>query len=192
MTDGTSAKIVRFPVNRAGSGSVYCAPLKLHFPPLFRVVQTFSPAELRLHGAAGAEMSERFVHYTLSEEDNYVGTIVRQPVNRIMEADQNSIVIRHHANVEQAMSYINGVADSSDDQTVEPICQTKEGVFTAVRRPTKPGWPGPMVIYAAIHGSDNIAGYNVWQLARDFTGDAISRSTQRIVDVNIPLDHATR
>jgi hypothetical protein len=111
MPDGPSAKIVRFPVNRARPGSVYCPPLKLYFPPLFQVVQTFSPAELRLHGEASEGMPDRYVHYTLSEEDNYVGTIVRTPVNRIIEADQDSIVIRHHTNVEQAMSYLDGVAD---------------------------------------------------------------------------------
>lgn len=173
MAETPSGKILRFPVNRVNAGSVYCPPLKLYFPPLYRVVQTVTLEELRRDGIAEEGLAGRHIHYTLSEEDNYFGTISRTVVPRITEADQASIIIRHHPNLEQAMSYLDGAADASGEEIADPICRTKEGHFTAVRATTKSTWPGPMVIYVAIHGAENIGGFDIWQVAVGPDGQAV-------------------
>jgi hypothetical protein len=164
MSEDEYGKVLRFPVKRAVAGRVYCPPLNIHFPQLFRTVQTVTQADLDALGRTDAAPIERFIDYTLHEDAEYFGTVEREAVRCITEADQESIVVRHHRDMKEAVAYLNAVADLQGGAAINPICYTKEGLFTLAHRSTESAWPGPMVIYLATYPADNPVGSDEWYI----------------------------
>jgi hypothetical protein len=164
MSEDDLGQVVRFPVKRAVAGRVYCPPLNIYFPQLFRVVQTVTQADLDALGLTDEQPLENFIHYTLHEDEEYFGTVAREAVRSITETGQESVIIRHHRDLNEAVSYLDAVTDLRGGEDVSPICRTRDGIFTLARRPTPSSWPGPMVIYLATHPADNRFGSEVWHI----------------------------
>jgi hypothetical protein len=168
----TDDKVLRFPVHRARSGGVFCPPLKIMFPTLYRVSQTVTKEQLSAFGVGDQEPVSDYLHYTLSDDDSkFAGTIERTAIRGISATDSVSVVIRHHNSPEMAVSYLEGIGDVLGDHDIEPIYRTEDGTFTMVKRPTSRSWKSPLVIYIAIHPADNIFGSDVWQVATSPDGE---------------------
>jgi hypothetical protein len=165
MSEGQSGNVVRFPIKAAVAGRVYCPPLNIHFPQLFRILQPVTRADLEALGETEVEPVENFIDYTLDQDHRYYGKVECEAVRNLAEADRESIVVRHHRSFEEAMSYLDAVSDLFGLEDAHPIFKTKEGLFTLARRQTDKAWPGPMVIYVAVHPADNLVGSEVWQVA---------------------------
>jgi hypothetical protein len=165
MPDTDNNNILRFPLKPARVGRVHCPPLNIHFPQLYRLVQKVSRAQLVALGMPCEEPIAEFIDYTITSDGDYTGTVRHQPVQSITDANMESIVIRHHGSMEEASAYLVAVLDILGTDRGDVICKTDEGVFTLARRATESSWPGPMVVYAATHASDNPAGFAEWQLA---------------------------
>ncbi len=164
MSENDLGQVVRFPVKRAVAGRVYCPPLNIYFPQLFRIVQTVTRADLDALGVTDEQPIENFIHYTLHDDAEYIGTVEREAVRSIAEAGQESVVVRHHRGVDEAVSYLDAVSDIRGGEDTSPICRTKDGLFTLARRPTPSVWPGPMVVYLATHPANNRFGCEVWHI----------------------------
>jgi hypothetical protein len=165
MTSEMIDKVSRFPLKQAEIGGIYCEPLKIHFPSLIRIVQTATRAQLDAEGFTDIEPTDHFVEYTIDPLQEYFGTVERETVRAITDTKQGSIVIRHHYNLKEAVSYLDAVGDLCGLEAIVPIYRIADGLFTMVRRPTDPSWPGPMVIHVAAYAANNRAGLsNVWQM----------------------------
>ncbi len=68
MAENDFGKSLHFPVNRVGTGSVYCPPLKIHFPKLYRDVQTITRKQLIAMGLPNEQPTDHCVHYTIDEK----------------------------------------------------------------------------------------------------------------------------
>jgi hypothetical protein len=158
--------IYRFEVGRARKGGVYCEPLNINFPAVFRVVQSLSREQLDEIGAPDTEPFERYVHYTMRDEHErrIPGTVEAGTMRGIPDADAPSLVIRWHPSEEHASGYLAAASDIDDDKTSE-ISRTTEGLFTLVKRPTNSEWPSPLIIYLAEVPANYIVGTDYWYLA---------------------------
>jgi hypothetical protein len=108
------AKIHRFEIGRARRGGVYCPPLDLNFPVLYRVVQSVSRQQLDEVGLIDEQPVESYVHYTIDEHQRFLGSIERTVARGISDAAAPSLVMRWHPNEEQAASYLDALLDISD------------------------------------------------------------------------------
>lgn len=96
-TDGDGDNVLRFSINRTRPGGIYCPPRGIYFPVLYRVVQTVTQAQIDAVGLTKFEPINDYVHYNISEDTEYFGTITREVVRGIAHGDRDSIVIRHIA-----------------------------------------------------------------------------------------------
>lgn len=144
------AKVHRFEIGRARRGGVYCPPLDLNFPVLYRVVQNVSRQQLDEVGLTDDEPVESYVHYTINENQRFLGSIERTVARGIFDAGAPSLVIRIHPNEEIAAGYLKALDDIGDiDDWNGELCRSEDGLFTLTERPTHRDWPGPLVIYFA-------------------------------------------
>src|SRR5262245_52531859 len=79
-------KIHRFEIDRARWGGVYCPPLDLNFPALYRVVQNVSRQQLDEAGLTDEEPVESYVHYTIDEHQQFLDSIERSVARGITDA----------------------------------------------------------------------------------------------------------
>jgi hypothetical protein len=133
---------------------VFCPPLNLRFPTVFRIVQSVTRQQLDEYGLHDLEPIQDCNHYTLAEPDldldagRYPGTIVRTRLQSLDPAiDRVSLVIRRHLSRATSDGYRAGLDDYSVD--FGEIIRRTEGIFTLITRPTKPAWPGPLLIHSA-------------------------------------------
>jgi hypothetical protein len=132
--------ILKFEVGRARRGGVYCSPLDVTFPALFRVVQSLSREQLDEHGLTDMEPINRYIHHTMRDEDErrIPGTIESKAIIGVPDSGEPSLVLRWHPNEEYAAAYLDAVADLSDDESNGEICRTNDGLFTRAKRSTNP------------------------------------------------------
>jgi hypothetical protein len=168
-----TAKIIRLP--RGRSGGIFCPPLKLRFPIIYRVVQSATRKQLKAEGLA--DMMKPFrdcCYYTLTDASEHAavfpGTIEATELRTLDPAiDRVSVVIHYHRSFDTAWAYHRGLWDYGADFRdfgLEPTCQTEEGIFTLITRPTNPSWPGPLIIYCVDRvPADNRFGENSWEAA---------------------------
>ena len=175
-TDGDGDNVLRFSIKRTRPGGIYCPPRGIYFPVLYRVVQTVTQAQIDAVGLTKFEPINDYVHYNISEDTEYFGTITREVVRGIAHGDRDSIVIRHHRNHNEASAYLVGAIDASSDKASDSIYQTEAGIFTMIQRPTAPYWPSPMVIYVADHPADNAIGGTTWEVAT--TPDGVTKRSE--------------
>jgi hypothetical protein len=45
-----------------------------------------------------------------------------------------------------SQAYLRALYDFGADAGDDAICKNKEGIFTLITRPTKPSWPGRLII----------------------------------------------
>ena len=183
------ARIYPFVIRGARRGGIYCQPLDITFPALFRVVQTLSREQLDEQGLSDMEPIDGYVHYTISDEEQQriPGTIECTTIRGIPDPDALTLVVRWHANEEHASGYLDAVGDLSDDETNGEICRSNDGIFTLAKRSTNPDWPGPLVIYLAVHPANNLSGSEIWYLALAPDGNPF-----RLDDYEVPGSGSVR
>jgi hypothetical protein len=146
---------------------VVCGPLNLRFPTVYRIVESATREQLDYYRVYDQEPYTGLNHYSLySLVDNrgYFGTIERTAISTLDPAmDTVSLVIRYHRSRETARCYLHCIEDFGVDDLDNSEHQTEEGVFTLIKRPTQPNWPGPLIIYCADDmRADKGADWIVW------------------------------
>jgi Domain of unknown function (DUF4279) len=176
-------KIHRFEIGRARRGGVYCPPLDLNFPVLHRVVQNVSQEQLDEIGLTDEQPVESYVHYTIGEDQRFLGSTEWTVARGIIDSAAPSLVIRWHQNEELAASYLSAIADISDPDWNGELCRSEDGLFTLAERPTHRDWPGPLVIYLADYptGRPNPFETDIWYIAFRANG-----ALQRLPDYEVP------
>jgi hypothetical protein len=165
----------------AGLGAVFCQPLNLRFPTVYRIVQSMTREQLDKHGLHDEEPFKDCNYYTLTGPDNdaarFPGTIDRTRLRNLDPAiDCVSLVIHLHRSRAEASAYLMALFDYGVEHGSEPICRTEQGIFTLISRPTKSSWPGPLIIYCAdTVPADNIIGKDSWEVAVAPDGTLIER-----------------
>jgi hypothetical protein len=147
-----SSKIVRLSITSGQFGTVYCPELNLRFPTVYRIVQSMTREQLDESGLPDEKPFAGMNHYELTEECRicYGGTSQRTAIRTLdPRIDSVSLVIRCHASREAALAYLVAVEDYSGDDydMANRWYSTEDGIFTLIIRPTKPSWPGPLIIY---------------------------------------------
>ncbi|MBY0511804.1 MAG: hypothetical protein K2P94_16825 [Rhodospirillaceae bacterium] len=141
-------EVIRFPLQHARERGLMCPPLKIHFPALYRTVQTVTQADLDALKAPGPPLNG-FVDYAINPNLSYFGHVERQRTTHVIDPRFDSLVLRHHAQSELAIAYLTALSDVATEEIDNPVIGTDSGTFTLVRRPTRKTWPGPLVIYKA-------------------------------------------
>jgi hypothetical protein len=175
-----TSKVVRSPIGPRDIWAVFCPPLNLRFPTVYRIVQSMTREQL---DDRGVHDEEPFVynHYTLDEEDDdarrYPGTIERRTIRSLDPAiDRVSLVIRYQRIPDEALGYWQGLYDYGVGCGTDAIFPTEEGTFTLITRPTKPSWPGHLIIYCVDKvPTDDLIGEDSWVLAVAPDGSLIER-----------------
>jgi hypothetical protein len=123
---------------------------RLNFPTLYRVVQNVSREQLDEVGLTDDEPVEAFIHYTINNDQRFLGSTERAVARGIIDAAAPSLVIRWQPGEERAHGYLDALGDASEvDDWNGELCRTEDGLFTLAERSTHPDWPGPLVIYLA-------------------------------------------
>lgn len=140
---------------RADHGRVWCPPLRLYFPRIFRVsLKTAKWA--RQKNAPHAQQ----IAYTLdpSAMRRIPGCIVDE-IDHLNHDASHSLILRHHWSRSLASSYLDGVEDVMDACDSVGVFEVEDSVFTLTERSTRADWPAPMIIYVAeIYDAQNEIG----------------------------------
>lgn len=140
---------------RVERGSIWCPPLRLYFPRIFRISQK---AASRVHKAGAPE--RLLIGYTLdpSAIEAIPGCVVDE-IDHLDRYAPHSLIVRHHWSKSLASSYLEGVEDMADTHDNAGIFEVDEAVFTLAKRSTRAEWSSPMIIYVAeIYDSQNEVG----------------------------------
>jgi hypothetical protein len=88
-----TGKIIKFPIGQRRQlqqgrpGEVFCPPLDIRFPIVYRIVQSMSREDLDEFGLHGEEPFAGYHHYTLAAEEEkgetYPGTVERSVVRML-------------------------------------------------------------------------------------------------------------
>jgi hypothetical protein len=139
-------------VDNPAPGVVFCEPLGVYFPTLYRGWQKLTTKSIEEFGVADGPFEGPV--FTTSTSDVFVDCTPLEPIVGIPDQDVDSIVIRWHRGPNRAAAYLEAVLDLGFPTTqVDPVCRTPEGIFTVTRVPTKKEWVGPLVIYVASYPS---------------------------------------
>lgn len=102
-------------------------------------------------GAPGVQGEPGPVFYTLSKnDDGGYCNVTHEPIRGFSEEDSGWLFHRHHPNRDNVEGYLDALMDLHQE-TIEDgdrsIFQTKEGLFSLVRRPAVAGRPDRLVVY---------------------------------------------
>ena len=163
---------VRLRKRKIERGRVWCPPLRLYFPRIFRI----SRKTAKRARDAGAP-ALRHISYTL---DPSVTTPIRSfivdEIDRLDRDAPHSLIVRHHWSRSLASSYLEGVEDIADAHNNAGIFEVDDAVFTLAERPTCADWPAPMIIYVAeIYASPNAIDADHFEVVVGPDGRAASR-----------------
>lgn len=184
IVERAMSKIHQFEIGRVRPGGVYCPPLDLNFPILYRVIQNVSRQQLDEVGLTDDEPVESYVHYTIDEHQRFLGSIERTVARGIVETGAPSLVMRWQPNEEIAAGYLKALDDISDiDDWTGELCRSEDGLFTLTERPTHRDWPGPLIIYFADYPTGRPRPFetDIWYVA--FRPDG---ALQRLPDYEVP------
>jgi len=151
---------------RAKRGKVYCAPLKLYFPQIFKVVRRSEGRVVQLRtksikprGAAATS------HYVLSNTlPAGEGVVSAVPVEALSPSEERSLIVHHFWSREHAMFYAQAAEDHLRDQPANAVYESHDGIFTITNCLTHPSWPGPTIFYIADSFEDDAGtGLGYWE-----------------------------
>jgi hypothetical protein len=157
-------QVLKFPTRVARRGNVWCEPLKVYFPQLFRLVRK----RVSLSSAGPSfKHNETVVACDFSLfnlKDDVAGIAKAIPVSHLSPADDRSLVIRHHWSESLANAYLLGVEDTDSNQPRGGIYETEGEIFTIAKCRTRKSWSGPMIFYLAdLFEDDSEIGVQIWE-----------------------------
>jgi hypothetical protein len=166
-----NGQVVNFP-SAARPGEVWCEPLKIYFPQIYRLVRrqaslsSMAPSFRHPQTVFACDFS--FFNLT----DNATGVPKDVPLRHLSPSDNRSLIIRHHWSELLANAYLRGVEDMNPDQPCGGICKTEQAVFTIVKCRTRKSWPGPMIFYLAdVFEDDSDIGVQIWEMSIGVDGE---------------------
>ncbi|MGJ0620444.1 MAG: hypothetical protein ACR65Z_06985 [Methylocystis sp.] len=140
-------EIVRFPRKQAQHGNVWCEPLGMYFPKIFRLSETASN---------NAEAAATHFYTLDPRPSTSLAGYSAQEIQQLDPHESHSLILRHHWSETAANSYLEGVDDFGEGNESPVILVRDDAVFTLTDRVTRRSWPGPMIIYVAdIYDSQN-------------------------------------
>jgi hypothetical protein len=152
--------VVTCPLGSAEAGNIWCPPLELYFPQVFRLSRRVA----RSGGAAAVT----HIGYTLDRAaSRAVAGSETHAIDHLSAEETHSLIVRHHWSDSLASAYLEAVEDLADTaETLEALeiagavfTLADGSVFTLAERPTRGDWPGPMIIYVAeIYDAPNAVG----------------------------------
>ena len=157
--------------SRLGQQPACCADLGLNFPPIFKVIETITFEHVLRLRTEGLEENFRvavgvFTHYTLNfDPENYTGDVEAKVITSLEDTAANSLLVRWYKTVEEAIAYLEGVADARGSSP-HFILRTAYGAFTLVDIATNDMWSGPMIFYTARYPhADSLYGTKHFELS---------------------------
>jgi hypothetical protein len=113
--------VIPFPDANRSPGDVFCEPMGIFFPRLYRL-----------------DLPDRHL-YTLSPAATPCphGTKISR-AHSLFSGDRFSIVVRRHGSMNAADAYLGALRDMEIAGRSDVVSQTDQGCFTLVQRPTKP------------------------------------------------------
>ena len=153
-------------------GRIWCAPLRLYFPRIFRITRK-AVKRAREDNAPAPQRTA----YTL---DPTAMTAIRgYAFDEIDHLDRNashSLILRHHWSRSLASSYLEGVEDAMDACNSTGLFEVDDAVFTLTERPTRADWPASMIIYVAeIYAAQNAIDAEHFEVVVGPDGRAVPR-----------------
>ncbi|MGC1862501.1 MAG: hypothetical protein WA733_15650 [Methylocystis sp.] len=163
---------MKFPTRVARRGDVWCEPLKIYFPQVYRLVRK----TVSLSSAAPSfKHSETVVACDFSLfnlKDDVAGIAKAIPVRHLSPSDDRSLVIRHHWSESLANAYLQGVEDIDPAQSSGGIFETEGEIFTIAKCRTRKSWSGPMIFYLAdLFEDDSDIGVQIWEKSVGVDGE---------------------
>jgi hypothetical protein len=157
-------QVLKFPTRVARRGDVWCEPLKIYFPQVYRLVRK----KVSLSSAAQSfKQSETVVACDFSLfnlKEDVAGIAKAIPVGHLAPSDDRSLVIRHHWSESLASAYLQGVEDMDPDQPNGGVYETEGEIFTIAKCRTRKSWSGPMIFYLAdLFEDDPEIGVQIWE-----------------------------
>jgi len=157
-------QVLKFPPSAARRGDVWCEPLKIYFPQVYRLVRN----RVSLTSAGpNFEHHETVVacDFSLFKLKDDVGGIAKAtPLRHLSPSDNRSLVIRHHWSASRAEAYLLGVEDTDPNQPRAGLYETEGEIFTIAKCRTRKSWSGPMIFYLAdLFDDDSEIGVEIWE-----------------------------
>jgi hypothetical protein len=165
-------QVLRFPTRVARRGDVWCEPLKIYFPQVYRLgrkkVSLSSVAPSFKHNETVVACDFSLFKF----KDDVAGIAKAIPVRHLSPSDDRSLVIRHHWSESLANAYLQGVEDLDPDQPRGGIYETEGEIFTIAKCRTRKSWPGPMIFYLAdLFEDDSDIGVQIWEKSVGVDGE---------------------
>jgi len=165
-------QVLKFPTRVARRGDVWCEPLRIYFPQVYRLVRK----KVSLSSAAPSfKHNETVVACDFSLfnlKDDVAGIAKAIPVRHLSPSDDRSLVIRHHWSESLANAYLLGVEDMDPNQPRGGIYETEGEIFTIAKCRTRKSWSGPMIFYLAdLFEDDSDIGVQIWEKSVGVDGE---------------------
>jgi len=165
-------QLLKFPTRVARRGDVWCEPLEIYFPQVYRLVRkkvslsTAAPSFKHNESVVACDFS------LFNLKDDVAGTAKAIPLRHLSPSDDRSLVIRHHWSEPLANAYLQGVEDTDSNQPRGGIYETEGKIFTIAKCRTRKSWSGPMIFYLAdLFEDDSDIGVRIWEKSVGVDGE---------------------
>ncbi len=161
----TACGIVNLKSSVRKRSRIFCKPLNLHFPQIYRLhFSRRMPAE-QTSAAPGEWIAGSHVEFSLSgEASSRSGIVCAEPIEHLAPSDQNSLVLRHHWSRSRAQAYLQGVEDGNSVLPIGGVFASDGALFTLIQRATSKAWRGPTIFYLAdLFEDDGVLGAQNWE-----------------------------
>jgi hypothetical protein len=164
------AQVLKFPTRFARRGDVWCEPLKIYFPQVYRITKkkrSFSSAASTPYATA-ADCD--FALFNVKDEGRGIANAI--PVRHLSSSDDHSLIVRHHCSELLASAYLQGAEDQDPAHPCGGIFKTDGAIFTMTKCPTRESWSGPTIFYLAdIFEDDDEFGVQIWEKSVGIDGE---------------------
>jgi len=165
-------QLFKFPTAVARRGDVWCEPLKIYFPQVYRLVRkkmsisTAAPSFKHNETVVACDFS------LFNLDDDVAGIAKAIPLRHLSLSDDRSLVIRHHWSESLASAYLQGVEDTDPNQPRGGIYEAEGEIFTIAKCRTRRSWSGPMIFYLAdLFEDDSDIGVQIWEKSVGVDGE---------------------
>jgi hypothetical protein len=165
-------QVLKFPTRVARRGNVWCEPLRIYFPQVYRLFKkkaSFSSAapSNKLNETA---VDREFALFNVKDEAKGIANAI--PVRHLSPSDDRSLIIRHHWSRSFASAYLQGAEDQDPAQLCRGIYEIDDAIFTITKCLTRENWPGPTIFYLAdIFEDDCEIGVQIWEKSVGIDGE---------------------
>jgi hypothetical protein len=165
-------EVLKFPPHIERREHVWCEPLKLYFPAVYRLVKKKGALSSAAPGFKLNETAIACEFALLDVEDDTQGIANAIPVRHLSPSDNHSLVIRHHWSKSHASAYLQGIEDMNPRYLCSRIYEAEQAIFTIAKCETRKSWPGPMIFYLAdLFEDDSEFGVQIWEKSIGVDGE---------------------